>query len=130
MERRARSDGVSIFSPVLGEVSQHGGGGVASFAVETPRGVKVPDVVRLSTERLDGMPLDDEASSVMPEVVIEVLSASDTVQQMQDRVALYLDGGAKEVWLCDVDGHLTFLDADGERDASTLVPAFPQLVSS
>ncbi len=100
------------------------------FAVETPRGVKVPDVVWISATRAANMPLDDEASRVMPELVIEVLSRSNSKQQMAEKVQLYSDSGAQEVWLCDADSRLTFYDASGERDASSLAPSFPRAVPS
>ena len=99
------------------------------FAVETSEGVKVPDVVWISDERAVQIPDDAEASPVMPELVIEVLSRSNSKRQMMAKVDLYLDGGAQEVWLCDADGRLSFYDEAGERGASALVPSFPKAVT-
>ena len=100
------------------------------FAVETPRGVKVPDVVWISDALAAQLNIDAEASSIMPELVIEVLSRSNPQREMAEKVQLYLDGGAQEVWLCDVDGNLTFYDGTGEQAASSLVPSFPGILPS
>ena len=100
------------------------------FAVETPRGVKVPDVVWISEATAATLSLDDEASRVMPEIVIEVLSRSNAPREMDRKMRLYFDGGAREVWLCDADGRLRFFGADGERDGSAFAPALPRRVPS
>ena len=98
------------------------------FAVETRKGVKVPDVVWLSAERLARVPDDAEASPVVPDLVVEVLSEGNTASGIAEKRRLYLDEGAREVWTCAPDGTLTFYDADGARDASALVPSFPSTV--
>ncbi len=54
------------------------GARAVAFAVETTRGVKVPDVVWISQERLAQIPEDAESSSVVPELCIEVLSEGNT----------------------------------------------------
>jgi Uma2 family endonuclease len=48
------------------------------FAVETAKGIKVPDVAWISEERWAQIPDDAEASPVMPELCVEVLSESNT----------------------------------------------------
>jgi Uma2 family endonuclease len=98
------------------------------FAIETRKGVKVPDVVWLSAERLAQVPEDAEASPVVPDLVVEVLSEGNTESEIAEKRRLYLDEGAREVWTCAPDGTLTFYDADGVRDASALVPSFPSRV--
>ncbi len=100
------------------------------FAVETPEGVKVPDVVWISDERAVQILDDAEASPVMPELVIEVLSRSNPKRAMEEKIRLYLAGGAREVWLCDVEGGLSFYDASGERPGSGFAPSFPKTVTS
>ena len=104
------------------------GESAVEFAVETRKGVKVPDVVWLSAERLARVPDDAEASPVVPDLVVEVLSEGNTESEITDKRRLYLDEGAREVWTCAPDGTLTFYDADGARDASALAPSFPSTV--
>jgi len=99
------------------------------FPVETPQGVKVPDVVWLSDERASQLPPDAEASPVMPELVVEVLSASNTEAEMAEKRTLYFEQGATEVWTCAPDGTMTFYTARHEHaKTSTLVPSFPATV--
>lgn len=98
------------------------------FAVDTPAGVKVPDVVWISADRLSQIPDDAEASPVMPELCVEVVSEGNTASEMERKRRLYFDGGAQEVWTCDEGGTVTFYDPDGERETSTLVPSFPKQI--
>ena len=111
---------------LLDEHAPENGDRAVEFAVETPDGVKVPDVVWMSDRRIAQIPEGAEASPILPELCIEVLSAGNTKKEMADRIALYLDSGAREVWLVEADGAVTFYDADGERAASALAPSFPK----
>ena len=97
------------------------------FAIETRKGVKVPDVIWISQERLDTLPDDAETSPVAPEICVEVLSSANTDAEMQEKRHLYFEHGAREVWLCDEDGQMTFyVTADEEPVArSLLLPGFP-----
>ncbi|MFP4227836.1 MAG: Uma2 family endonuclease [Salinivenus sp.] len=98
------------------------------FAVSTAKGVKVPDVVWMSDERAGQVSEDAEASPVMPEIVVEMLSEGNTASEMEEKRALYLHEGAEEVWTCTPDGTMTFYDASGRRETSALVPSFPSQV--
>jgi Uma2 family endonuclease len=95
------------------------------FAVDTAKGVKVPDVVWMSEEQLAEMPDDAEASPVMPEVVVEVLSEGNTDAEIADKRRLYLAEGAQEVWTCATDDTMTFYDETGAIESSAVVPSFP-----
>ena len=98
------------------------------LAVATPEGVKVVDVTWISEARRAQIPDGAAASPVLPELCIEVLSASNMEAEMAAKRRLYLAGGAKEVWLCDANGRLRFYDADGPREQSALAPTFPDRV--
>ncbi len=97
------------------------------FPIETRKGVKVPDVVWISQARLDTLPDDAEASPFAPEICVEVLSSANTAAQMEEKRRLYFEHGAREVWLCDEDGQMTFYVADDEETVarSSLMPGFP-----
>jgi Uma2 family endonuclease len=101
------------------------GEAAVELAVDTAEGVKVPDVVWMSAERWAQIPDDAEASPVMPELCVEVLSGSNTDAEMAAKRRLYFDGAAEEVWTCDPDGRIRFFDADGEQTSSALAPSFP-----
>jgi len=98
---------------------------VVELAVETPMGIKVPDVAWMSAERWVQIPDGAEASPVMPELCVEVLSDSNTDAEMAAKRRLYFDGGAEEVWTCTLDGDMRFYTPDGKQSASALAPSFP-----
>jgi Uma2 family endonuclease len=62
----------------------------------------VADVAYLSTERFRQADPEDNIRGV-PELVIEVLSPSNTVAEMYDKEKLCLENGAKEFWVVDPD---------------------------
>lgn len=105
------------------------GEAATAFAVHTPKGIKVPDVVWISQARLAQLPDDAEASPVMPEIVVEVLSRSNTQTEMEEKRHLYFAGDAREVWTCDPEGQITFYGPRGPTPASALVASFPTFVA-
>lgn len=113
---------------LLAQLISHPGRGAVEFAIETPKGVKLPDVAWISEERWAQIPEEAEASAVAPEICIEVLSRSNTVAEIDEKRRLYFDAGALEVWTCGVDGDMRFYDPAGELSASRIVPDFPKHV--
>jgi Uma2 family endonuclease len=99
------------------------------FPIYTSKGVKLPDVVWISAERLADLPDDAPASPVAPEICVEVLSALNTQPEIEEKRRLYFEAGAEEVWVCDLDREMTFYDADGEIPRSRLVPDFPPSIA-
>ena len=115
---------------LLLEHLDHPGRRAVEFAVQTTRGVKVPDVVWLSEDRWSQIPEDAEASPVVPELCVEVRSAGNTDEEMTEKRRLYLEEGAQEVWVCDEEGALRFFDAEGERTQSALAPDVPTAIET
>jgi Uma2 family endonuclease len=97
--------------------------------ISTADGVKAADVAWVSRERMKE--LGDGVFFIQaPEICVEVLSPSNTEAEITEKRALYFDAGAREVWICDRDGSITFFNApDSTAPASSLCPAFPKLVS-
>lgn len=93
-------------------------------AIHTGKGTKVADVVWVSDGRLQQIKYEVECS-IAPEICIEVLSDSNTEQEMMEKKRLYFQQQAKEFWLCDQQGHLRFFDPDNELAHSQLLPDFP-----
>jgi Uma2 family endonuclease len=76
-------------------------------AISTTDGVKVTDAAWLSPGRaqeLDAGPCLLRA----PEVFIEVLSPTNSQQEKDEKRALYFEAGTAEVWICGLDGLMTF----------------------
>ncbi|PEN05525.1 hypothetical protein CRI93_12565 [Longimonas halophila] len=97
----------------------------SEFALATPEGVKVPDVVWMSPERLAEMDATGDPSTLAPEICVEVLSPGNTPDEIVDKRALYRSIGAEEVWIVTDDGHIRFY-RDAEIDRSELVPECPK----
>lgn len=94
--------------------------------ISTADGVRAADVAWASRECL--RELGNRACFPRsPELCVEVLSPANTPVEMAEKVALYLDAGAREVWLCDDHGNMRFLTtaAGPPLERSQLCPAFP-----
>jgi Uma2 family endonuclease len=96
--------------------------------IETRKGVRVADVAWMSLKFLRAH-LGEEAFLSAPEICIEVISPSNTVNEIKQKRKLYLERGAIEVWTCDLKGNVQFFDAQGELEQSVLAPKFPKLIS-
>lgn len=66
-------------------------------------GVKGVDVEWISKSRVM-QDLKGEILTIAPETCVEVISPSNTRQQMEGKRLLYFEVGAEEVWLCDRQG--------------------------
>jgi len=62
-----------------------------------------------------------------PEICVEVPSPGNAPAEVREKIALYFDAGAKEVWLCDKAGVMQFFTgtAAAPAKASPLCPKFP-----
>ncbi len=94
-----------------------GGKIFTELAIQTRLGVKVPDVA-WGTEEYFQQHCEDICAQSAPEICIEILSPSKTVIEMQDKILLYLEAGAIEVWLVEKQGLIRFFNGDGEQKNS------------
>jgi Uma2 family endonuclease len=101
---------------------------LAECAIQTPKGTKVADVAWVSGERF-GRIKDEVECSVAPEICVEVLSFSNTADEMQEKRQLYLGQGAQEVWTCGADGEMHFYTVQGRVEQSLLFPTFPHQIA-
>ena len=102
------------------------GASYPEVAIQTADGVRTADVVWISAKREAEMPLDAPACPIAPEVCVEVLSASNTAEEMARKRHLYMERGAQEVWTVAESGAVAFYDAGGELSASKLFLDFPR----
>lgn len=100
---------------------------IVECAVDTSDGVRVPDVAWVSTARWNAMS-DSASCSVAPELCVEVVSASNTAEEMNHKRKLYFEAGAEEVWFCDEQGQVQFFSPAGRLKRSRLCPKFPARV--
>ena len=90
-------------------------------SVDTAKGVKVADVAWVSDaflQRNKGATPYVEA----PEVCVEIQSPSNSDTEMAEKRDLYFAKGAREYWLCDEDGNLSFFSPRGKMEESLLFP--------
>lgn len=106
---------------------RHEGKVLTECAIYTHKGTKVADVAWASPEIFTRIKLETECS-VAPEVCVEILSSANTSREMEDKIMLYFSRGAKEVWLCDAAGNMTFHIPAEVVERSVLFPTFPQQV--
>ncbi len=97
-------------------------------AIATCLGTKVTDVAWASKETFNKI-INEVECSIAPEICIEVLSLTNTANEIDQRKTLYFEKGCKEVWVCSKEGKINFYTLSGEIDKSKLIPDFPSLVN-
>jgi Uma2 family endonuclease len=97
--------------------------------ISTADGVRAADVAWASDERMRELG-NRSCFSRSPEICIEVLSPRNSKREIEEKKALYFDAGAREVWVCDDAGKMTFyLDAESvAAQASRMCPKFPKRI--
>ncbi len=99
-----------------------------------------PDVAFVLQARLAGVDYDD-AFPGRPDLAVEVISRTDMVYNVDDKIAMYLRFEVPLVWLIDPRSQLVFvyrpgsnkplvLGVDDELDGETLLPGFKLKVST
>lgn len=90
---------------------------IAECSIATPEGVKVADVAWCSAAFVAKHGFADPYE-VAPEICVEIRSPSNAESELQAKVRLYLDAGAREVWLVDVNGRVRIHGRDGPLELS------------
>lgn len=96
-------------------------------AVWTPKGTKVADVAWASNKLWKKLKGQVEAM-IAPEVCVEVLSISNSDIEMKEKRKLYFECGAKEVWICDEYGNISFYNPKRKISKSGMFPEFPNKI--
>jgi Uma2 family endonuclease len=60
-----------------------------------------------------------------PDVCIEIMSPSNSWEEMRHKSLLYLAAGATEAWVCDENGEVHFLGGGGEMPCSQIAATVP-----
>ncbi|AMV28611.1 hypothetical protein VT84_29675 [Gemmata sp. SH-PL17] len=99
--------------------------------------VRLPDLAFVSWDRLPGRRLPDEpVPNVVPDLAVEVLSASNTLGEMARKRGEYFKAGVRLVWEIDprartvriYSSEIAFTDLTGTDtlDGGTVLPGFTQ----
>ncbi len=90
---------------------------ILECSIDTPKGVKVPDVAWCSNEFLAKYGYETPYPSA-PEICIEVMSPSNSRKQMRDKMKLYFAKGAHECWLVWQSGDVEIFNVSGQIEHS------------
>jgi len=95
-------------------------------SVMTDIGVRVPDVAWASRAFIATHGRETPYPRA-PEICVEVLSPSNTEDEIEEEIRAYLAAGAQEVWTVAEDGAIRFFGAEDERARSAVgvSPASP-----
>lgn len=98
-----------------------------------PDTVRAPDIAFISRDRLPD-PQPTGYAELAPDLVVEVLSPDDRPGEVLAKVADWLTGGSRLVWVVDpgrriarvyrADGRESLVNEDGALDGEAVVPGF------
>ena len=57
---------------------------------------------------------DETPYKSAPEICIEVMSPSNSKEEMSEKIKLYLEKGACEVWLCGKNSDISYYGINGQ----------------
>ncbi|MDB4265541.1 Uma2 family endonuclease [bacterium] len=99
---------------------------ITECPLSTTDGVRAIDVAWVSFERLK-LRRNANAFTHAPEICVEVISPSNTHQEMAHKKELYFEAGAQEVWFCSDEGRMIFhlKEVPDQTSSSKLVPDMP-----
>lgn len=100
------------------------GKAIPGCAIKTCKGAKAADVAWVSSKLINKLKSLSEIT-IAPEICVEVISPSNTNQEMKEKRRLYFEVGAKEVWICNEQGKMCFFNAQQQLIHSKLAPEFP-----
>jgi len=107
-----------------------GGRVVTECPLSTADGVKGLDVAWISKEAWARV-ANRSCLTESPEICVEVISPSNSEEEIREKMALYFDAGAREVWLCDSFGAISFFGPGSVAlDSSELCPRFPREIAA
>ena len=86
-------------------------------AMATRKGVKVSDVA-WAPEEYAQKHIRELCASKAPEICVEIVSPSNSQEEMDEKTALFLDAGAVEVWVVDEAGNIRFYTRSGQQPKS------------
>lgn len=87
-------------------------------SVQTTDGVKVADVAWCSKAFIKKYGYETPYSQA-PEICVEIVSPSNSKEEMTNKVQLYLQAGAEEVWIVWENGIIDYYDKTGKLELSS-----------
>ena len=94
---------------------------IAECSIQTPEGVKVADVAWASDEFINTFSYKTPYPKA-PEICVEIVSPSNSKEEIVNKVNLYLTKGANEVWIVYENGRIDTFTHTGEIKKSSIAP--------
>ena len=94
---------------------------ILECSVQTSNGVRVADVAWLSKANYTKFG-DQTPYPSAPEICVEIMSPSNSWGEMHMKAGLYLEAGAKEVWIQPVDGERLVIKPQIPKAVATKTP--------
>lgn len=88
-------------------------------------GSRVPDIMFIRAERLAALAESDpdweeKPLTVVPDLVVEVVSPTDRLTQINRKISRYLKDGVLVIWLVDADSKTVTIYKQGETNLERL----------
>jgi Uma2 family endonuclease len=116
--------GITQFN--VGEKIKEGKNGgiiIIECSILTSEGVRVADVAWASDTFIEEFGYKTPYPKA-PEICVEVKSPANSKAEMEEKVRLYLEKGALEVWIVSEKGKVNFYTHTGQIKASKMVKGF------
>ena len=112
-------------STILANWELVNGGSASSQTVRfrLPSGeIRGPDAAWITQERFDALPEDQWQTVVegAPDFVVEIRSRTDALRPLQDKMALWMEGGARLGWIIDARNRRVYIYRAGQTDPQLL----------
>lgn len=96
---------------------------IIEYSILTSEGVRVAEVAWASDEFIEEFG-DVTPFPKAPEICVEIKSPANSKAEMEEKIRLYLEKGAQEVWIADLKGKAEFHFHTGKIKKSKLVKNF------
>lgn len=96
---------------------------IIECSILTSEGVRVADVAWASDEFIEEFG-EITPFPKAPEICVEIKSPANSKAEMEEKIRLYLEKGAQEVWIVDLKGKTEFYSHTGQIKKSKLVKNF------
>lgn len=96
---------------------------ITECSINTSDGVKVADVAWALDEFISEFGYKTPYDKA-PEICVEIVSPSNSNEEILQKIDLYLAKGAREVWIVTEEGETRFFNHRGETKRSDLVKRF------
>jgi Uma2 family endonuclease len=105
------------------EAKKKSGEIIIECSILTSEGVRVADIAWASDDFIDEF-VEQTPYPKAPEICVEIKSPANSKGEMEEKIRLYLEKGAQEVWIVDEKLNLTFHTHTGRLEASKFVKGF------